>query len=390
MQIAQPLEGYMSNATLLEPDLDFIKSVISHGGNDVNKCYQCATCSVVCPISPDYKPFPRKEMIAASWGLKDKLLTDADVWLCYNCGDCSVYCPREAKPADVMSAIRMQAIIEYAWPKPIAKLFSEPKHLPILLVIPVILFLAIGVPTGLLDFFPEGDRIVHSHFFSTWLVDIIMIPAAIWAFLSLAIGLKRFVNDIHHNALVEEKTEQKNLNYKQFLIALINSIPEIMKHTRFSRCGENNERSTAHMMVLFGYLGLFIVTSIFFVALYVLQQHGPYSQLNPVKWLANISGAIFIVGSGLMIKSRLSKPHHVSTYFDWYLLYLVFGIGLSGMATQMARLAGWPITTYATYFIHLILVFCSFAYLPYSKFAHLVYRTTAIAYTKYAGRQFGF
>jgi len=380
----------MKEATVLDPDLKFIESVMTRGGHDVNKCYQCATCSVVCPISPENKPFPRKEMIAASWGLRDRLLTDADIWLCHNCGDCSVNCPREAKPAEVMSVLRMHAIIEYAWPKPVAKILTSLKKLLVLLAIPIILFLVIGLPTGLLDFAPESDQIVRSRFFPTWLVDIIMIPAVIWALLSFAIRLKRFIKDIHHNAVTEGKTKEETLNYKQYIVSLYRSIPEILKHLRFSRCGENQERSTAHMIMIFGYIGLFIVTGIFFVALYVFQQHGPYSQLNPVKWLTNISGIIFIVGSGLMIKSRLSKPQHVTTYFDWYLACLVFGIGVTGMTTQLARLAGWPITTYSTYFLHLVLVFCSFAYLPYSKFAHLIYRTVAIAYARYAEREFSF
>lgn len=380
----------MKEVAFLEPDLKFIESVMLQGGHNVNKCYQCATCSVVCPISPENKPFPRKEMIAASWGLRDRLLTDADIWLCHNCGDCSVYCPREAKPADVMSALRMHAIVEYAWPKSVAKILANRQKLPVLLLVPIILFLLIGLPTGLLDFTPEGEQIVHSHFFSTWLVDIIMIPAVIWALLSFTLGLNRFIKDIHINAIKEGKTKEEPLNYKRFFVSLYRSIPEILKHYRFSKCGENEERSTAHMMVMFGYIGLFIATIIFFIALYVFHQHGPYSQLNPVKWLANTSGVILIVGSGLMIKSRLSKTQHVTTFFDWYFVYLIFGIGVTGMATQMTRLAGWPIASYTTYFIHLILVFCSFAYLPYSKFAHLVYRAVAIAYAKYTGRKFSF
>jgi quinone-modifying oxidoreductase subunit QmoC len=59
----------------------------------------------------------------------------------------------------------MQAILEYAWPKPIAKFASDPKKLPLLLAIPIILFIIVGVPTGLLNFTPRGGQIVHPHFF---------------------------------------------------------------------------------------------------------------------------------------------------------------------------------------------------------------------------------
>ena len=36
--------------------------------------------------------------------------------------------------------------------------------------------------------------------------------------------------------------------------------------------------------------------------------HGPYSQLNPVKWLANVGGVALVIGSLLMIKNRLVRP----------------------------------------------------------------------------------
>ena len=36
----------------------------------------------------------------------------------------------------------------------------------------------------------------------------------------------------------------------------------------------------------------------------------------------------------------------------------------------------------------LVLVWALFAYLPFSKLAHLVYRTVAMAYNEYAGRNF--
>ena len=385
----------MAETYLIEPDLNFIKEVGALGGEDLKKCYQCATCSVACPISPDTKPFPRKEMIAASWGLKDKLVGNADIWLCHNCGDCSTRCPREAKPGDVLAALRSYTIEEYAQPKALARAMKDPKKLPILLAIPAVLFLVVGMITGLLDFTPDmSEGIKHWKFFSTWLVDMLMLPAAIFAVAVFALGLKRFLADIHQNALAEGKTTKEKIEPVGMVMAFFRIIPTILLHRKFSECTDNNDRQIAHLLTMYGFIGLFIVTSIFFVVMYgsyLLPSgplHGPWSQMNPVKWLANISGVALIVGTALLIKNRAGKKDQASSYFDWYLVYMAFGLGVTGMGAQVARLVGLAGVSFTVYYIHLMLVWALFAYLPFSKLAHLVYRTVAMTYNEYAGRNF--
>jgi quinone-modifying oxidoreductase subunit QmoC len=384
----------MAEPYVIEPDLDFIGEVGALGGEDLKKCYQCATCSVACPISPDTRPFPRKEMIAASWGLKDKLVGNADIWLCHNCGDCSTRCPREAKPGDVLAALRAYTISEYARPKWLAKALKEPKKLPILMAIPAVLFIVIGTITGLLDFTPDfSEGIAHYKFFSTWLVDMHMLPAAIFALAVFALGLKRFLADIHQNALQEGKTDRETIEVAGFIKAFVKVIPTILKHSKFSECTENKDREIAHLLTMYSFIGLFIVTSVVFVFIYgsmVLGDtvHGPWQQINPVKWLANISGVALIVGTALLIKNRAAKKDQKSSYFDWYLVCLAFGVGVTGMGAQLTRLADWAFISCFIYFIHLMLVFCLFAYLPFSKLAHIVYRTVAMTYNEYAGRNF--
>jgi len=382
----------MTDRYMIEPDVNFIKEISGMGADSLKKCFQCATCSVACPIAPDNHPFPRKEMIAASWGLKDRLVGNADIWLCHNCGDCTSRCPRGAKPGDVLAAIRSYAISEYAPFKKLAQMVNDPKKLPILIAAPVVVFLVLGIFLKMfgihwLNFSPSGAEISHAKFFSTWLVDLIFVPLAGFVAATFALGLKNFIADIHANALKEGKTTKEKIDIKEFIEALIRVVPTILKHNKFSECGENQDRATSHLMVFYSFIGLFIVTNIFFVVLYVFQIHGPYSQLNPVKWLANIAGVALVVGSGLMIKDRFSNTEQVSTYKDWYLLGLVFGLGLTGLLAEMTRLAGAALPSYLIYFIHLMFVFNLFAFLPFSKLAHLVYRTVAMAYMEYAGRK---
>ena len=317
----------MAERLLVEPDLKFIKELGILGGDDLKKCYQCATCAVACPISPDNKPFPRKEMIASSWGLKEKVLKSADPWLCHNCGDCSTRCPRKAKPADVLAAIRAQAIVEYSRPRWLAEAVNDPKKLPILIAIPVALFLVVGSITGLLNFKPDlSGGIAHYKFFSTWLVDMHMVPAMLFAVTVFALGLKRFVCDIHQNALAEGKTDKPTIEAAGFVQAIFRVIPTIMTHKKFSECTENKDRYIAHFLTFWSFVGLFIVTSVIFLVLYgsyllpTGPLHGPWAQINPIKWLANLSGIALIVGTGMMIKNRLNKPDQKSAYKDWFLI----------------------------------------------------------------------
>ena len=395
----------MTAKYLAQPDLDFIAQIKGLGGETLKKCYQCATCSVACPIAPETSPFPRKEMIAASWGLKDRLIKNGDIWLCHQCGDCTDLCPRGAAPGDVLAAVRSIAISEYARPKALAKAVNDPKKLTLLLAVPVIWFALLAIITMTAGetmtkiFGTFGIAWSHAHegaehviaqanFFSTWFVDMTFVPIATAVVVIFALSLKNFLNDIHENAVLEGKTDKTNLDYKEFFQALLRVIPTILKHEKFNECETNKDRATPHMMVLYAFIGLFIVTAVCGIMLYVGGVPGPYSQLNPIKWLANIAGPALVIGSGVMIKNRFDKKdEEITSYKDWFILVVVFTLGLTGMLTEMARLAHLEFISYFFYYLHLIAIFELFAFLPFSKMAHLVYRLTAMTYAEYGNRK---
>ena len=126
---------------VIAPDLNFVNDVIKAGGDSLKKCFQCATCTVVCNVTPEDKPFPRKEMVQAQWGLKDDLFRNPDIWLCHQCNDCTAHCPRGAKPGEVLGAVRQMSIVKHSKPSFLAKLAGSKAGLIPLLAIPAVIFL---------------------------------------------------------------------------------------------------------------------------------------------------------------------------------------------------------------------------------------------------------
>jgi quinone-modifying oxidoreductase, subunit QmoC len=378
----------MANA-IAEPDLQFTKDLIAAGATDVKKCYQCATCAVACPIAPDNNPFPRKEMIWAQWGLKDRLLNDPDVWLCHQCNDCSVQCPRGANPGDVLKAVRKMNIEENSWPSFLGKLVGEPSMVVLALGIPVVVVLLMIYISGW--GFPAGPVAYSSHHWSPRegfiflpLLQIIFTAALAFAVVSIVLSLKNYWANL--------EAANPKVSGKPFIPSLIEALKDILPHTTFKECQANNLRYAAHLMAFWGMIGLFVTTAI--VAFNVDMLHLKPPSMNgpgtiPIKLLANVSAIAFVLGLGIMLVRRLTDPEQTgnSSYFDWLFLFMIFGTGATGLLTELTRWAGSASGAYTLYSIHLMFVLSLFLYLPFSKFAHLGYRTVAITWAKATGRE---
>lgn len=374
------------NGTIIEPDLGFIKGLTASGAESLKKCYQCATCSVVCKIAPEGSPFPRKEMVWAQWGLKDKLAADPDVWLCHNCGDCTTNCPRGAKPGEVLGALRKAAIEKYAPIKPLAAIAN--RGLIASMIIPAIIIVGILAALGHLDLAVNYSKkeLIFNDFFPIHVVDPLFTLVFLFALASAFVGVKKFWNDICDGAGLGKFTGRNALP------SILPTIGTVLKHNVFSSCGENRDRKTPHLLVLFSFIALAITTGWAVFYLYALGwKPGEYSSLaNPLKWLGNAGAAMLIIGSIMLVKNRKAKADkegNTGSTFDWALLYLVLFIGLTGFGAEVLRMANVAPAAYGVYTIHLILILTLFIYAPYSKLAHMFYRTAAMVFAKHTGRE---
>lgn len=398
------------------PSADFRKRLRDRGGDSAARCYQCATCTSVCELTTEGSLFPRSQMLKSQWGLADDLAGDPGVWLCHQCNDCTARCPRDAKPGDVLQTIRSLAIEELSVPHAVGKLVGNAgKTWPLLVGLPILLWLGIiFMDNGFTVPEPTNMKIIHAS------TDLPLVGAAYAQEEHPATdahhGVQRVAGD--ETRLIYEELVPHKYIYVVFSTAfflalfaalaggarfwkllgrsgdrkgafvgsLLPVLAEIATHKRFGSCETSSSRRWAHFCVLWGFLGAAFASGLLVISLYITKDPLPLAQMHPYKIIGNISMVLLVVGGLWLFFTRLTQPVKAgaSRAYDTFFLSIVVTVILSGALTELGAFVFPPLVASIIYVIHLGAILTMFLTVPFSKFAHMIYRTLAMVHERAA------
>ncbi len=367
----------MAEPRIVQPDQEFIEGLMALGAHDFKKCFQCATCSAVCTLSSDDFAFPRKQMIAAQWGLKDKLMGDPGPWLCFYCGECSKNCPRKANPGETMMALRRYLIAEYDWTG-ISRLmyrsaFWEVAILALVSAIVVALFtLPQNFGFGLLS--RSGPAPLHSVMLSNFapvgLVDMgDRVLLVLLSFFLLTNAARMFYR----------LTRGQDIPAYLYLKYLPELVVQAATQKRWHECKESDATKNwvRHLLLVTGYVTMFTLVVVFL----------PWFQVNDssIRWtsyLGYFATTALVVATVWMLIDRAGhhgEMYHFSHLSDWLFPILLFLTAITGIAVHVLRVNDFAMATYVMYTAHMAIAVPMLAVeVPFGKWAHLLYRPLAI------------
>jgi quinone-modifying oxidoreductase, subunit QmoC len=327
-------------------------------------------------------------MLLGQWGLTAELASDPAVWLCHQCNDCSERCPRDAKPGDVMQVLRGLAVEALATPPFLGKLVGKVKTTwPIVVGLPILFWALLAwIATGFNTVPPEGRDFGYGVLAPTLLVDAIFVPAAAWVVFSCFRSGTRFWKLLGSSGAPRQGT---------FLSNLLPAILEVFSHRRFGSCGTAAPRKLGHLILFWGFAAAFATTLLAMGYEWVpklipalgLETHLPIPLAHPFKILGNISAVLLVVGIVMLIGGRMTGDNSAgrTSAFDRFFLAIIGLVIASGVLAEVLRLGDAVTLGCAVYIIHLGTVLCMFLTVPYSKFAHILYRTLAMVHERMAG-----
>ena len=169
-----------------------------------------------------------------------------------------------------------------------------------------------------------------------------------------ACGVFRFWKDINQfktNSVATAGTK------RSLLRSFIYSLADIFKHSDFIKCEANKLNYYAHLGIFYGFILLLLST--FLAAVYHFSGiHSPHPLNSPIKIFGNIGTVLLFIGCILAMYRRLAKKEEVgkSTYLDWFLTVMLFLVTVSGIATEVIRLAELATASCWVYLVHLWLI----------------------------------
>ena len=367
----------MKDARAVEPDVELIASLMAAGGADLKKCMQCSNCTVVCSLSTPEDGFPRRQILHAQWGLKDRLVADASPWLCHYCGDCTEHCPRQANPGEAMMALRRYLTGQYDWTGLSRLMYrSEAWAIGMLLAVALVVVLLFTVPAnfgfGLLNQAGPAAR-------ATVMLDKFAPKEIVHmgdTLLASLLGVLLLSNAARMFWMV---TRDTHIPLGVYLRNLPGFAVQGVTQKRWRDCdaGDSFKNWLRHLILVSGYATIFLLVVVF-LPWFQVQDHS-------FHWnglLGYYASAALLGAAAWMLADRAAgngEMHRFSQLSDWMFPGLLFLTALTGVLLNVCRLLDQAMPTYVLYVVHLaVAVPMLVVEVPFGKWAHLFYRPLAI------------
>jgi Fe-S oxidoreductase len=94
------------------PDIEFRCAVSGGTAGTLSACYQCGTCTAICPMNVPVRSILR----GAQVGIRELAVSEA-LWLCATCRQCEIACPRGVDITGVIHSLREMSYKERKAPQ---------------------------------------------------------------------------------------------------------------------------------------------------------------------------------------------------------------------------------------------------------------------------------
>jgi heterodisulfide reductase subunit C len=347
---------------------EFISEIEKCGAADFTACYNCGNCTAVCPLAERGDNFPRRLLRYSVLGLEEKIRQSPEPWLCYYCGDCSKSCPRGADPSGLMAALRRFTIRRYSIGRVADAFYSAVASGVAFVVLTAIAIAAIAIFHN-----PAMDRTQTDFLSFISLENMHTAGIAIFAF----IGAAFFANVWIMYRAMNGGAYAASLSASNLKASSMRTLRELALQERFGECEDMPFRRWAHLLVSWGFMGMFLATGIILAV--------DFKWIPLPRWVSLVvgstSGAAALVGLAYYMYLRFTRRGEYakrSHQSDWVFLALLVLSIVSGYVMVAFRFLHMPMAAYGTYTFHLVFVFNLLMSLPFTKFAHIVYRPVAL------------
>ncbi|WP_282339036.1 MULTISPECIES: tricarballylate utilization 4Fe-4S protein TcuB [Pseudomonas] len=305
--------------------------------------------------------------------------------LCHNCGACLHACqyaaPHEfdVNVPKAMAKVRLDTYAEYAWPRAMGKLYKR-NGLTLALAsgagLALFLCLTLMLMGNLFTVVPGGDfyRIFPHNTLALMFGSVFG-----FAVLALTLGVRRFWRNVSPPAAPVPLKTSAALEATANVATL-----KYLDGGHGEGCNNADDRFTLwrrrfHHLTFYGFMLCFAATGVATLFHYLLKWPAPYPIFSVPVMLGIAGGIGLLIGpAGLLWLNLRRDPAHGDEKqkpMDRGFIALLFLVSASGLALLALRDTS---ALGAMLALHLGLVMAFFLTMPYSKFAHGIFRSAAL------------